>query len=267
MLSQSQHDHLLGCCTALIEAASDRKRMKLVKALEAKVSRAFRMQGKAFMAGFKKLSSDFTERKGESWEVLWRGIAKKTAKLLIDPIQASYTTSMKTGAAKSLGTVQAGISFDIKSPDVEAWLKDRAAERVAGINDVTEERLRSVITAGREAGQSFEDIARSIAGTFDGFAKAGDSLARSRAYLVAATEVGDAYCEGQLQQGKQLAAAGLEMEKAWITTGGNPCDICAGNEAAGWIPMDDQFPSGDDRPLGHPRCFCDLQTRLKRERD
>ncbi len=136
---------------------------------------------------------------------------------------------------------------------------------MAGINDHTESQLRTLITDGRKDGDSHQDIAKAIAAKFDGFAGKG-SLDQSRAYRVAVTEIGSAYCRGQLEQGKQLAAAGIDMEKGWVTSSGNACDICAGNEAQGWIPMEEQFQSGDDCPLGHPGCFCDLQTQVKRDR-
>jgi hypothetical protein len=56
----------------------------------------------------------------------------------------------------------------------------------------------------------------------------------------------------------EAGAAQLEM-KAWTTTNaGNVCDICAGNEAAGVIPIDKPFPSGDDRTPAHPNCHCTI---------
>jgi len=38
--------------------------------------------------------------------------------------------------------------------------------------------------------------------------------------------------------------------------GGDECDICAENESAGWIPIDEAFPSGDQTPPNHPNCRC-----------
>lgn len=49
-----------------------------------------------------------------------------------------------------------------------------------------------------------------------------------------------------------------EEEKQWV---GGTCDICLENSGAGWIPIDDDFPSGDDEPPAHPNCMCELETR------
>lgn len=263
MLSPSQRDHLQACCCSLIEAISDRKRMKLIKALEKKIAKTFKAQRKDFVAKFKAMGGDVQEAKAEDWLKLWKGTAKKTAKVIVDDLDAAYEPALEAGALHSLGKATTGITFDVKSPAVVDWLDKRGAAQVAGINDHTEAQLRTLITSGREAGQSHSDIAKSIAAKFDGF---GDGTSSSRAYRVAVTEIGSAYCRGQLEQGKQLADVGLDMEKSWVASGGSPCEICAGNAAQGWIPMDEAFESGDDCPLGHPNCFCDLRARLKRDR-
>lgn len=46
--------------------------------------------------------------------------------------------------------------------------------------------------------------------------------------------------------------------KRWITDG-NPCAVCDENSLAGAIPIDEDFPSGDDEPTAHPNCRCYLQ--------
>ena len=54
-----------------------------------------------------------------------------------------------------------------------------------------------------------------------------------------------------------LAAKGLPMQKSWDTAGDDQvCEICRGNEAAGWIPLADPFPSGHQQPPGHVACRC-----------
>lgn len=64
----------------------------------------------------------------------------------------------------------------------------------------------------------------------------------------------------QLAAGKtQEIQAGLLM-KRWQTDG-TPCPTCDLNAVAGWIPADALFPSGDEEPLAHPNCKCELETR------
>jgi len=56
---------------------------------------------------------------------------------------------------------------------------------------------------------------------------------------------------------REAAAAGA-TEKSWV---GGTCEMCQENADAGWIDMDDTFPSGDDEPPAHPNCDCDIETR------
>lgn len=50
-----------------------------------------------------------------------------------------------------------------------------------------------------------------------------------------------------------------DEEKQWV---GGTCEVCMENADAGWIPIDDEFPSGDDEPPAHPNCSCELETRI-----
>ena len=46
------------------------------------------------------------------------------------------------------------------------------------------------------------------------------------------------------------------VRKAWYTGSGNVCDICTDNEDEGPIPMDEEFPSGDQFAPAHINCGC-----------
>ena len=55
------------------------------------------------------------------------------------------------------------------------------------------------------------------------------------------------------------------FEKRWVTEP-DACDDCMMNADAGWIPADEDFPSGDEEPpLIHPRCRCMLDIRRTEE--
>jgi hypothetical protein len=53
-----------------------------------------------------------------------------------------------------------------------------------------------------------------------------------------------------------------DTEKSWV---GGTCPVCEENAAAGWIDIDEAFPSGDDEPPAHPNCECELETRDAQE--
>ena len=83
----------------------------------------------------------------------------------------------------------------------------------------------------------------------------------------------DASEKRALKQAQGLQAAGLPMEKQWSSVGDKSlgdnkpaaCSICLANDNAGWIPIDDAFPSGHMHPPAHDGCRCAILTRWARE--
>ncbi|MCG3198575.1 MAG: hypothetical protein GHCLOJNM_03078 [bacterium] len=80
-------------------------------------------------------------------------------------------------------------------------------------------------------------------------------LLRDRREVIAATEARFATAAAREAEAK---ARGNRW-KASITVGDSRVsDICAANEAAGVIGIDEEFPSGHRMPPFHPRCRCTL---------
>jgi hypothetical protein len=53
--------------------------------------------------------------------------------------------------------------------------------------------------------------------------------------------------------------SGVATGKAWLTAHDDLVEeICRDNEDAGAIPLEGDFPSGDDCPPAHPNCRCAL---------
>ncbi len=78
-----------------------------------------------------------------------------------------------------------------------------------------------------------------------------------RAELIARTEIGSANQHGALESMRFAQDYGLEIQKYW-SADADPCDDCKENEDASPIPLDEDFPSGDDAPEAHPNCKCSL---------
>ncbi len=85
----------------------------------------------------------------------------------------------------------------------------------------------------------------------------GRIAAEDRAALIANTEVAGANSGGALVGMKEAQDAGVGMLKEWGVDS-DPCPICEENADAGPIPLDEDFPSGDDAPQAHPGCLCVL---------
>jgi hypothetical protein len=125
--------------------------------------------------------------------------------------------------------------------------------------------LNTILTQAADEGWSYQRTAEAIIDRYKEFAigKPQEHI-DSRAHLIAVTEVGNAYVEGNMIVARDLQDAGVEMEKAWSTVGDSKVtEECKANEAQGFIPIDQPFLSGDMRPLRFPGCRCDLLTRVK----
>jgi hypothetical protein len=81
------------------------------------------------------------------------------------------------------------------------------------------------------------------------------SLGRAR--LIARTEALNAANAGAEIGQREARDAGVSLKKTWLAAP-DACDICLENAAAGAIDLDDEFPSGDQRPTAHPNCRCAL---------
>ena len=149
------------------------------------------------------------------------------------------------GAAKSIkaGTL---VVDDV----VSRYLRDNSLTRLTGDFSATSvNRLRDAIADAWDAGGSFEQIVTAIRETFETFSS-------TRAEMIAQTEVNDAYNHGRIDT---AARAGFD-EKSWDPDG-EACPICMDNVDAGWIGIDEDFPSGDFAPTAHPNCDCSIDFR------
>jgi SPP1 gp7 family putative phage head morphogenesis protein len=125
------------------------------------------------------------------------------------------------------------------------WAEDHSAELVS-IDDATKNFLRSDISTAVEEGWSNRQLGNTLAQNY--------AFSVDRAETIARTETATADVQGNLIAYKE---SGVVEGKEWIV-GDECCDDCADNEDAGVIPLDDDFPSGDDAPPLHPSCRCDL---------
>jgi hypothetical protein len=121
---------------------------------------------------------------------------------------------------------------------------DEAAERVGGM---AETRLAQVADA-------LED---DDGGPLDGLVRAIEQELgnEARALLVTQTETTWSMAEGMLGVFYQAGAT----TTAWATArDSRVCASCDANQAAGYLPIGEPFPSGATTPPGHVRCRCAL---------
>lgn len=205
------------------------------------------------------------------WLEEWETVAANTADLLIEPVQLAAGAGIEAGAGAIARQFEIDTAFDLTNPRAVEYIAEHGAEYITGINETTRERIRQIVKEGAAEGASYTEIANRIGEMFREFAGPAsivdillDNVKRSRAELVAITELGNAYEAGTRFLIDDLVAGGLEMEKQWWTVHDERVsDGCQTNQDAGWIPVADAFPSGHQQPLRFPGCRC---TTLYRRR-
>lgn len=270
---------------AVKRGATKAKAERMVRPLDLAMRKGFRQQGSLFVRKLRSMKAKFSESSGDpfaahaerlnatfseaitpaDWQLAWYETEQATVKLFSAPVDKAVKKALEIGAVAQIADLALGIKWNLKNPRALAYLDNYGAAMVAGVNDTTKQILQTLISKAAEEGWSYQRTAEAITERFEQFAvgKPQEHI-DSRAHLVAVTEIGNAYAEGNLIVARDLAEAGIGVEKYWSTVGdGNVSDDCRKNEEADWIDINDVFPSGDQRPLRFPGCRCDLLTRIK----
>lgn len=268
---------LLPILDRFLEAVARTRREKALATETAKAERAigqaFEEQGRVFLESWERAVRRAGLREGPPppppppptdpalalpWEPAFSDAEIASLQLFEEPIQDLVEAAIQSGARAAIADLGADMSFSLQNPRAVAFLEQYGARRVTMINETTRDEIRRMVTRGVEQGLSYDQVAKDITSRFREFAVGKPQLhIDSRAHLVAIQESGEAYEHGNLVVGQQLRDAGIQMEKAWSTVGDSRVsDLCRRNEAAGWIPLEQSFPSGHDRPLGHVACRC-----------
>lgn len=165
--------------------------------------------------------------------------------------EALEALSHSATVSGALGDLVAGIDWsnwepgwgDAANAVADAGLAQMLSDAgltIAGIDDTDLGRMAAALAEGIAAGDSVDTLTQSLLDVLDD---------PDRAEMIASTETNRAMSTATLNT---YLANGV-AEKMWLVA--DPCPICADNEGAGAIPVDDSFPSGDDAPPAHPYCF------------
>lgn len=191
----------------------------------------------------------------------------------LDTVGASYSTQIEqllktmylTSAMELDKKFQTGISFNLKNPRAVKYFKNYGTTLVKNINEETRSRIKTLIENGLDNGHSYDRIARDMRSMFNDWSQLTPkekSALRTRTQLIAVTETGNAYQQGNIDLVRSAMDNGLKFQKSWLTVGDGKVDPhCKANEDQGWIDVDETFSSGVDRPLDHPGCRCSTLFR------
>lgn len=187
-----------------------------------------------------------------------------------NPFLAQIAVAAAESALDQVGTMADDAKALIRN-DAEQWAKDRAAEMVGKkwvngqlvdnpraewrITDTTRDSLRETTVTALDEGWSAQRFADEI--------EASASFSESRAMTVARTELANADGAGAMIG---YRATGLVAGKQSVTAKDEKVsELCQENADAGIIPLDSEFPSGDDTAPFHPNCRCVVIPVLMRE--
>lgn len=166
---------------------------------------------------------------------------------------AEYTDAISNAIAGAAATAASELATDATLNDTAAsrYLRDNSLSKLTGeLQGATLDRLRNALSDAWENGGSYDQMIGAVKATFEDFSD-------NRADMIAQTEANDAYNWGRIELATE---AGFE-EKAWDPDGEACEEICQPNVDAGWIGIDEDFPSGDDAPSAHPNCDCSVSFR------
>lgn len=238
----------------LSETLSSKLQATAIKNMTTRLAKIFAVHSVAFLKHFATFEARFTESLSND-ELDSTFDFSAINDQMIALIQEFVEKGLTYGASALIKQFDIDTVFSLENPRAVAYTENYAATTVKGINETSKAELRNVLARGVDNGWSYERVARAIRDVFNIFSS-------TRAHLIAVTEIGNAYQEGNMIVARDLQASGLTVEKHWLSVGDDRVDPdCQANDDEGWLPVTDAFSSGNQRPLAHPRCRCVLQFR------
>ncbi len=232
---------------------------KAKQLLENKLRRLFAQQSIAYLKAFAKYQREFSKLTealtSANIDTLFDTTAQSTR--MAQAIQSAVENGVTLGANDLLTQMESVLSkeqidivFSLKNPRAVEYLKNYGVTRVSQLDTTSSEILRKLLTDGIDKGYSYSKLTTLIKKQFV-------EWSTKRAKLIAVTEMGNAYQQGNLIVGLDLKVAGLAMQKSWLTRGDDKVDPhCSANQDDGWIDVSKEHSSGTMVPLDHPGCRC-----------
>lgn len=253
----------------LVEAITRRQVDKtlapLEVALQKKLAAIFKRQSFAVLKQLGTIRSYFSESAVTDFDDMFENAILDTSTDMIDAIQSSIEAALLNGGKALIRDFKASINFSLTNPRAIAYTKNYAATAITGIDSTTQDDIRRIVLAGISDGASYTEVAANIKARYTQYAiGVPQRHIRSRAELIAVTELGNAYQAGNLAGALTMTDQGLKVQKSWLTSGDDRVSVgCQANQDDGWIDIEDVHSSGDQHPLRFPGCRCVEQYRRK----
>ena len=211
-----------------LEASAPGTKARLLAPIERKLEKAmkyaFALQGTAFLRRLGHLKvlwpmEAIREAIVDSdWTPLFNAAELETIEAFVEPIDDAVQAALLAGGKQAMANFLLTGAFDLKNPRAVAYLKDYGAKLVKGINETTKTYIKTVVTEGVEQGWSYNKMAKAISDRYEEF-RIGmpQQHIDSRAHMIAVTEAGTAYEQGNMIVAEDLAAAGWRWRSpGWL---------------------------------------------------
>jgi HK97 family phage portal protein len=141
------------------------------------------------------------------------------------------------------------LRFDQTNPFVDHWIKNEAAQHVAGINQTTRDQLRAALLEGIRKGEGIPDLSQRIADVFK-------NARNYRTDMIARTETAQAYSYANKQTLDLMFAQGIINSRCWLTAKDERvCPICRPLNGV-TIPFNGRYPGGYEPGYAHIQDRC-----------
>jgi hypothetical protein len=220
---------------------------------------------------FNDVSAESVRYATEQSGTLVTNMAAQQQVLVRDVIGSSFTTSQTFSTGRTVTgltrqqTSQALMEMLHAVEPGTAVGQSLAASRLVNVNGLTARYENAV---ARFAERTANDLARQGKSAVEARSlvrkktqKYANKLRRSRARMIARTEIKTAQVQGQLAAMRQAVSDGLADPatalKTWVTGATDVCSMCS-SLAGKSLLLDRSFEGVGDGPPAHPNCRCDL---------
>jgi hypothetical protein len=182
--------------------------------------------------------------------VIEREIGARGWAVFASSLRPSLKRMFRGGAVKFIhgARLESRPDFSLVDEHAAQYASARAGDLIKDFAATTPELLRATVERAIKEGWSSARLRDELVDSY--------AFGDVRAATIARTEVARARAHG-VDAGARVASFD---QKSWAIDD-IACPVCRGNAAAGWIGIDDVFPSGDSLGPAHPNCACGIAYR------
>jgi len=175
------------------------------------------------------------------------------------PLTVGATRSWLLGARSANDDFEITPGVGATSPDLDTYIEHTLRPSIDGIHTFTRDRIHHIVASDLAAGIALTLIAAEVAAQRDA-----GVFSLARATGIGWYESDNGFLDGRRSAVRAHAARiGRALEKRWVTAGDQRVEaVCEANEAAGFLPDGQPYPSGHMGPLAHSHCRCDEEFHI-----